>query len=544
MPGEFIPPHSLVASRVRWRVDDRGWVMAAGVVATLAVLALRLAFARRVEFCGGADSCFYITLARDIVTRHDFLADFVWNYQVPHVTLPSPALEYWRPGTSLLLDLAAPFGDITLRSSAAISAVFTIIAALAAADLAWTLTGDRWVTLWGYVIALCLPTFWTLALAADSAPFYGAAVAWFLALFTVRFRSRWRDLLALLCLAAAYLIRNDALLLGVPFAAVLAKRVSGQLASNTVRQELPYTIGLAGGFLLALLPAHLLTYLLTGQPANSSIGAVLFLNDLIDFSRYGDNLDFATWMGQGFRRFVLLRVSVFMQILHHLLTLFGEPATMMALIAALFGVLSNRRAAFISSLIGPLAFLVAIVLAYSIALPAIGDHAAMRSFTGLLPVLAALAAVGSAEIAATRRGFTALAAGVAAFSAIAGVDRARVQLDNGRKALAEYRTEARIIDQASRSAGPALAMVRNPAVFTTTTGIRSVSLPTNGSLAVQAAAKKFGATAIVTDQWSEAAGLADDLHAVIQHIPDSVQIVLLLPTPLDDKKLLGDRVGH
>jgi hypothetical protein len=87
-------------------------------------------------------------------------------------------------------------------------------------------------------------------------------------------------------------------------------------------------------------------------------------------------------------------------------------------------------------------------------------------------------------------------------------------------------------------------MVRNPAVFTTTTGIRSVSLPTNGSLAVQAAAKKFGATAIVTDQWSEAAGLADDLHAAIQHIPDSVQIVLLLPTPLDDKKLLGDRVGH
>jgi hypothetical protein len=530
MPGELVPPFGPVASRFRWRVEYRGWVIAAGVVATLAVLALRLAFARRVDFCGGADSCFYITLARDIVTRHDFLVDFVWNYQVPQVTLPSSALEYWRPGTSLLLDLAAPFGDITLRSSAAISAVFTIIAALAAADLAWTLTGDRWVTLWGYLIALCLPTFWTLALAADSAPFYGAAVAWFLALFTVRFRSRWRDLLALACLAAAYLIRNDALLLGVPFAAVLAKRVGDQLASNTVRQQLPYTIGLAGGFLLALLPAHLLTYLLTGQPANSSIGAVLFLNDLADFSRYGDNLDFTTWMQHGIRHLVLLRVSVFMQIVHHLLVLFGEPATMMALIAALFGVLSNRRAAFVSSLIGPFSFLVAIVVVYSVALPAIGDHAALRSFTGLLPVLAALAAVGSAEIAATRRGFVALAAGVAAFSAIDGVDRARTELDKGRKSLAEYRSEARIIEQASRPAGPALAMVRNPAVFTTTTGIRSVSLPTNGSLAVQAAARKFGATAIVTDQWSESTGLADDMHATIQHVPDSVQIVLLLPS--------------
>jgi hypothetical protein len=293
---------------------------------------------------------------------------------------------------------------------------------------------------------------------------------------------------------------------------------------------LPYTIGLAGGFLLALLPAHLLTYLLTGQPANSSIGAVLFLNDLADFSRYGDNLDFATWIGQGVRRLVVLRVSVFMQIVHHLLVLFGEPVTMMALIAALFGVLSNRRAAFLSGLIGPFSFLVAIVVVYSVALPAIGDHATLRSFTGLLPVLAALAAVGSAEITSTRRGFVALAAGVAAFSAIDGVDRARTELDKGRKALAEYRSEARIIEQASRSAEPALAMVRNPAVFTTTTGIRSVSLPTNGSLAVQAAARKFGATAIVTDQWSEATGLADDMHATIQPVPDSVQIVLLLPS--------------
>jgi hypothetical protein len=272
-----------------------------------------------------------------------------------------------------------------------------------------------------------------------------------------------------------------------------------------------------------------LTYLLTGQPANSSIGAVLFLNDLADFSRYGDNLDFTTWMGQGIRRLALFRVSVFMQIVHHLLVLFGEPATMMALIAALFGVLSNRRAAFIASLIGPFSFLVAIVVVYSVALPAIADHAVLRSFTGLLPVLAALAAVGSAEIASTRRGFVALAAGVAAFSAIDGVDRARTELDKGRKSLAEYRTEARIIEQASRPAGPALAMVRNPAVFTTTTGIRSVSLPTNGSLAVQAAARKFGATAIVTDQWSEATSLADDMHATIQHVPDSVQIVLLLP---------------
>jgi hypothetical protein len=35
----------------------------------------------------------------------------------------------------------------------------------------------------------------------------------------------------------------------------------------------------------------------------------------------------------------------------------------------------------------------------------------------------------------------------------------------------------------------------------------------------------------VTDQWSEATALADDMHATIQHVSDSVQIVLLLPNP-------------
>src|SRR5512142_2076544 len=92
------------------RMDPRSLSIGAGLLATLVVLAVRLAFASRVEICGGADACFYHALAGELATRHDFLVDFVWNYQVDHVRLPSMAMEYWRPGTSLLLDLAVPFG--------------------------------------------------------------------------------------------------------------------------------------------------------------------------------------------------------------------------------------------------------------------------------------------------------------------------------------------------------------------------------------------------------------------------------------------------
>jgi hypothetical protein len=51
-------------------------------------------------------------------------------------------------------------------------------------------------------------------------------------------------------------------------------------------------------------------------------------------------------------------------------------------------------------------------------------------------------------------------------------------------------------------------MVANPAVFTTTTGIPSVALPTNGPAAVRQAARDFHATAIVVDRWSHI--LSDD----------------------------------
>jgi hypothetical protein len=498
------------------------------IAATAIVLGIRLVFAGQVRFCGGADACFYFALAREIATRHDFLLNFVWNYQVDQIALPSLAADYWRPGTSLLLVLASAFGDITLRSDAILATVATLLAALAAAHFAWSLTHNARTTLLAYVIGLCLPSFWVLALRADSDVFYGASVAWFLALFLPTRRSRLRDALAIVCVAAAYMIRNDAILLVVPFAAVLARRMIDARHAGDARAERAYALWLIVAFLIALLPAHLLTWRLTGHFNNSTL-SVLFFHDLADFSRYGKRLDFATWWASGPVALLKERASVLIQIVHHLLMRFGEAATVLALAGAAVGVILQPGRPFARILIGPAAFLVAIVLVYAFVLPGIGDHSAQRSYAALLPVVAALAASGIEEIVASRAAWFALASAIVAFSGLDGVNRARVMLDDGRKELAQYDAEARFIRQASPDPAAALAMVSNPAVFTTSTGIPSVSLPTNGPTAVRQAARDFRATAIVTDRWSDVLHNDKELAAAPrQDVPDSRLVVISL----------------
>jgi hypothetical protein len=315
----------------------------------------------------------------------------------------------------------------------------------------------------------------------------------------------------------------------VPFAAVLALRLSKQAASGTLRRELPYTIALAVGFVIALLPTHLLTYLTIGRFTNSSIMEVLFFNDVANFWYYGSRADLATWLANGIGPLVALRLHVLVEIVHHLLVRFGEPITLMALIAVAFAVTRHGRAAFAGSLLGPLAFLASIVAFYALAMPAIGDHAAARSYTGFLPVLAALAAVGIARIATSRRAFIALAVGVVSFSAMDGINGARTLLNDYRQRLAEYRAEAQIIGHAAGSAATAVAMVQNPAPFTTTTGIRSIPLVTNGLAATRHAIKDFGVTAIVADKWAEPFDLGR-LDALSMHdVPNTDKIVILLP---------------
>jgi hypothetical protein len=509
--------------------EGRGRLLAGvAVTATTLVLAVRFAFASQVVFCGGADACYYFALAHEIATRHDFLLNFVWNYQSDHIALPNLAATYWRPGASLLLLTMAPFGEVTLRSDAIVASLATIVMALAAADFARSLTRSPRIALLAYIIGLCLPTFWVIALRADSNVFYGAAVSWFLVLFLPTRRSVARDVLALLCLAAAYLIRNDAILLAVPFAAVLAIRVRESTA------ERGHALVLAGAFVLALVPTHLVIWWITGRFTNGSIFSVLFLRDIADFSHYGSRFDFASWWTIGPAALLRQRVSVLIQILHHLMMNFGEAVTILALVGAAIGALFRPHTAFARMLIGPATFLLSVVLVYAFVIPAVGDHAAQRSYTAFLPILAALAACGIEEITAPRPAWLVLAVVVVGFSAVDGINRTRVTLDDDRKELAQYRAEAQLIRSVSPDPGQSLAMVANPAVFATTTGIPSVALPTNGPAAVRKAARDFHATAIVTERGGDVLRNDKELAAAPQLDVPGSQLVVVSLTRLSD----------
>ena len=101
-----------------------------------------------------------------------------------------------------------------------------IVWALAAWFVAMRTTGSRKIALASYTLCFLFSAGWGGSLTPDPTLFYAAAIAWFLALFTVERQGTVQDVIALACVGVAYMIRNDAgLLLLVPLVAVLVLRV-------------------------------------------------------------------------------------------------------------------------------------------------------------------------------------------------------------------------------------------------------------------------------------------------------------------------------
>src|SRR5215472_7371238 len=198
---------------------------AAGVI-TLAVIALRVWFARKVTFCGTPDSCYALGLSQSLAKYHAFRVPFLFDLQLSHLQVPNTGLEYWRPGTSLVLLLLKPFGGVTLHGALVMTMLAGIVWALAAWFVAMRTTGNRKIALASYALCLLLSPAWEGSLTPDPTLFYAAAIAWFLALFTVERQGTVQDVIALVCVGAAYMIRNDAgLLLLAPLVVVSVLRV-------------------------------------------------------------------------------------------------------------------------------------------------------------------------------------------------------------------------------------------------------------------------------------------------------------------------------
>lgn len=476
-----------------WPERNRELLIA--LAGTFVVLLVRLWFGRHLSFCGTPDSCSYLALAKSLGSHHGFAENFLYNYQMDKLQVPSHGIEYWLPGTSFFLLIAKPFGGVTLHSSIVIATLMGVFLSMAAWKIAMDGTGSRRIACASYLLCLVLPPMWIGSITPDSALFYAAFVAWALALFRVRFRSLTEDVLAFVCLAVANVIRNDLILLLVPVLLVLWLR----WRSGEKRGASPaYCAVVLVGFFAAMAPMHLIDYAVLGQAFPSGTAKVLYLNDLSDMSKYNEPVSLHSMLSAGVSKLIKMRVAAFPQIVYRIVFLMLGFA---AIFITALGVRRGRgERAVVPEIAGGAAFAITLVLVYSFVLPAIGSFSALRSFGALLPLSAVLIMVGVRWVAASGRTAAWMAAASVLFYFIAGTmdDRRTVPYMN------EIGSNDRLVASflGAHGADPGhgtLIMTGDPAQFSETTAYAAIPLPENGLLAARQAADALGVTHVLID---------------------------------------------
>jgi hypothetical protein len=515
------------------------WETRAAAVFTVVVVALRVWIARQVSFCGTPDSCYALGLAQTLARRHAFHVPFLFDLQLHTLRVPNTGLEYWRPGVSLILVL---FHAVTLHESLVVATLAGVVWALAAWHIALRATGRRSVALASYALCLLLPPGWESSLTPDPTLFYAAAIAWFLALFTVKRQGLWQDVGALACVGAAYLIRNDAGLLLAPLGVVLllrwrraaeAQRRGEAAAAGTSAR---YAAAMLGGFVLALAPMHLLYRHVLGTAFPQGASQALFLNDLSDFSSYGAPVSLHSLLALGVKHLVRMRVSATAMIVYRVLALVLGYAALVflpALLARRDAAREARDAETLPELAGAVAFGVVVLAVYGLVLPVVGVFSALRSSTGLLPVTAVVVVVVMARAARTRQVAIALAGAVIAVYAVSGVMDDRREIAPMNALGAADRAEAQTL--AGMGAGPdggAVVMTPDPVQFSVTTGYTAIPMPSNGLDAITKEALDLQATHAILDGEhlpGTPGAVAEQLHPTrTEAVPGQTMLVLEL----------------
>jgi Dolichyl-phosphate-mannose-protein mannosyltransferase len=507
----------------------------AAAILTLFVVALRIWFARKVTFCGTPDSCYALGLAQNLAQYHAFRAPFLFDLQLNHLHIPNTGIEYWRPGVSLLFLLLKPVGGVTLHSSLVLATLAGVLWAAAAWFIAERATGSRKIALASYGLCLLLSPGWGGSLTPDPTLFYAAAIAWFLALFTVERQGLVQDVLALVCVGAAYMIRNDAGLLLIPLAVVLWLRLRGAKERQDLDKRAPvggsvgYAIGMLVGFGLALVPMHLLYRHVLGTAFPAGAGQALYLNDLSEFSMYGAPVSLRTMLSHGVKHLVLMRVGTTALIVYRVLALvLGYPA--LVFLPTLFLRSDEKRVEPLRfpELAGPVAFGATMLVVYSLVLPAVGVFSALRSSTAVLPVASVIVVLAILRTAKTLRLAQVLTATVIAIYLVSGLMDDRRSIDPMNQIGDADLAQARLLKEMGATPdGSTVVMTPDPVQFSVTTGLPAIPMPGNGLDAITNEALDLHAS-----------------HAILdgEHLPGSLAEVTERLRPVQTRTVPGQTV--
>lgn len=463
--------------RTEWK-----WIRAETVVATIAtclIIAARFLLALRSSFCGTPDACTYLGLAEALGRGQGFRLDFAYQYQFISAHLPTHGVEYWRPGTSLFLLLARPFGTIGLHSGLVVTIAAGIVCALAAWRIAKDTGQNDWIACGCYLLCLVLPPVWSSSLQTDSTLFYGACGAWVLTLFRVQFRSYLEDAVAWLLLVALNIIRNDAVLMLVPIVVVLAlrRRCGLRRGASTMYAA---TVFLA--FFGALLPMSLISYLATHRFSSGVVYQSLFISDVSQLTNYGPPPSVATILGAGLLSIVKARVVASTTIIFRIVFLMiGFGSVFLSVIPIQ---VANRSRNQYPEVTGGLAFAAAILIAYGVMMPGIGTFSALRSFTTLLPLTAVFIVCAIDWMCHEKSISGFVCASVFLFYAISGFMETRREVVGSNIDGTTTRQLAETIQSSGVLPGETVIMTPDPAQFSVTTGFAAIPVPNNGSNAI------------------------------------------------------------
>jgi hypothetical protein len=518
------------------------------VLGILLVIAIRVSFNRQSNFCGVPDSCSYLSLAQTLSTRHVFQANYADDLQLEHVALPATGIEYWRPGTSFFLLLAAPFG-VTLHSSLFVTLLAGLATALAAWRIVMQYNGDRGLAALSVLLCFILPAVWDSSLIADSGLFYAAAVAWFLALLTVRFQGYLADTLALVCVAIAYTVRNDAIILFVPLAVILFLRYRNRHSAQTTPEShaihleprrlqlipakgsgLAYCALILAGFFLALVPMHLIDHFVLGKAFPSSTSRVLFFNDLSDLGSYGTLVNVHTWLAGGLGRIIKLRVVTLPMIVYRILFIvigFGLIFVPLLFIRRR----DDRSPSRMPEIVGGLSFFATLLAVYGIILPAIGGFSALRTSFGLLPLVSVLILVAIRSFLPAKPAAV-LTAALIFYYLVSGVMYAKRNLADMTKTGDLMRAYGSFLHSQGVNPASARLITDDPDQVYATTGYSTIQLPSNGAAATAQLASDLHATHVLIDTSAHNLPLSDlrgQLHPIaIATMPDSTMVLFTL----------------
>lgn len=509
---------------------------------------LRLWFARQVTFCGTPDSCYALGLSQNLAKYHAFRVPFLFDLQLTHLQVPNTGLEYWRPGTSFVLLLLKPFGGVTLHGALVMTMLAGIVWALAAWFIAMRATGNRKIALASYALCLLLPPAWEGSLTPDPTLFYAAAIAWFLALFTVKSQSTARDVIALVCVGAAYMIRNDAgLLLMVPLVVVSLLRVRTADAARRRgdqpggRSSAAYAVAMLVGFAIALVPMHLIYHYVLGTVFPKGAGQALYLNDLSEFSNYGAPVSLHTMLSYGMKHLVAMRVNATATILYRVLALLLGYAALVFLPTLAVRREGNKSGEVrLPEFAGPAAFAAVVLVVYCLVLPAVGVFSALRSSTALLPLASVVVIVAILRLAKTRQFAIVLTTTLIAVYLVSGVMDDRRSINAMNQIGDADRAQAATLEaMGAKPEQSTLVMTADPVQFSVTTGYPAIPMPGNGLDAITNEALDLHASHAILDGEHLPGGLADVTKRLrpvqIKTVPGQTVLVFELPRELKQR---------